>query len=612
MKISTNIFKTLLCCFLFSILFVSCDSYLDREEDMSMTFEKIWERRATIQEALSNAWGYMTNPDNQGENHPFTGASDEATIAYNLGYRAMNEGRWNPSNPPYNKWPQYYRGIREATIFMRYVQTAPARDLMETERVQWYAEARFARAYYYYQLVQLFGPVMLLEDELLDFNLSIADLQRQRNSMDECVAWIISELKAVEEILPYVQPSVYFGKPTKGVCRTLTANLLLFYARPLYNGNTLYANMTNPDGSYLFPGIATVNMDRWRDAAAAAKAVIDMNQYNLHRVYTGGVLNPLESYRKLFLDMWSNEIIWGRFIDSFWMRVHTRPRGVGGTAYGGIGPTQQQVDAFAMANGRYPITGYNPDGSPIIDTASGYSEEGFTNMVHPIEGGAARSTFNMFLNREPRFYATVFWSDSRWAQDGSNFIVSFAFNGSSGPGPSHDYPWSGYMYRKYTDPSLPTGNWGRQTFPLYRLGQIYLNYVEALNEYDPSNPDIVTYLNLIRERAGVPNIGVVYPEAVGNRDLMRELIRNERRVELVNEQKRFFDTRTWMIAEQTDAGPMYGMNVMAPASGVNNTPAAFWQRRVFETRVFQPRHYLYPFAQSELDRNKLITQNYGW
>ena len=66
-----------------------------------------------------------------------------------------------------------------------------------------------------------------------------------------------------------------------------------------------------------------------------------------------------------------------------------------------------------------------------------------------------------------------------------------------------------------------------------------------------------------------------------------------------------------MIATQTDGGPMYGMNVSTPGQG-NKTPNEFWQRTVFETRVFKNNHYLYPFSQRELDRNKLLTQNYGW
>lgn len=615
MKVNT-IKYYLICLALLGFVFASCEDYLDKEEDLPMSFEKIWEKRETIERSLSNVWGYMTAPDQMVDGHPFIGASDEATATYNRGYRLINFGTWSPSSIPYLKWDQYYRGIREATLFMQYAPDAPAMDLEAVEREQWPVEARFARAYYYYQLVQLYGPVMILGDEVLDFNLSIDELQRPRNSMDECVAYIVSELRACEELLPVEQPAQYYGKPTKGACKAIISELLLFYARPLFNGNRLYADIVNEDGTQLFPGIATVNTDRWRDAAAAAKEIIDMQEYELHRVETNGELDPLKSYQGTFLELWNNEIIWGRYLGGYYTRVHTVPRAAGGVAYGGVGPTQQQVDAYAMNNGRYPITGYESDGSPIIDPSSGYTEEGFTELQHPVDGGASRQTFNMFIDREPRFYASVLWSGSKLPYTGSNATVNFGFNGNSGGGVSHDYPKSGYMMRKWTDPSLNTsgGQWGNITWPIFRYAEILLNYVEALNEYDPSNPDIVTYLNQVRERAGVPYVEDVYPNAVGNQAQMRELIRKERRVELAFENKRYFDTRTWMIAEDVDGGPMWGMDTSsaAPSPNAATTPEAFWNRTVFETRVFEAKHYLYPFHQRELDRNKLITQNYGW
>ena len=105
----------------------------------------------------------------------------------------------------------------------------------------------------------------------------------------------------------------------------------------------------------------------------------------------------------------------------------------------------------------------------------------------------------------------------------------------------------------------------------------------------------------------------IYPNATTEE--LIELCRKERRVELAFERQRYFDTRTWMIAEQTDNGPMYGMDTTCPLEegmNANETPDGFWKRTVFETRVFKSNHYLYPFSQRELDRNKILTQNYGW
>ena len=94
----------------------------------------------------------------------------------------------------------------------------------------------------------------------------------------------------------------------------------------------------------------------------------------------------------------------------------TIPLGVGGRAYGGVAVTQKLVDAFAMDKahgGRYPIIGYNDDGTPVIDESSGYDESGFTSFTHPIFG-STKSTYNMYINREPRFYMSVFYAGLNW------------------------------------------------------------------------------------------------------------------------------------------------------------------------------------------------------
>ena len=137
-----------------------------------------------------------------------------------------------------------------------------------------------------------------------------------------------------------------------------------------------------------------------------------------------------------------------------------------------------------------------------------------------------------------------------------------------------------------------------------RYAVVLLNYVEALNEYDPGNPDIETYLNLIRERGGLGPV-----QSGLSQELMREQIRLERRIELCFEQLRYFDTRRWLIAEQTDGGPFYGMNVDA---GNSFTDEAFYEKTVFETRVFRPEFYLFPIPQSEINRDPQIVQNPGW
>ena len=148
-------------------------------------------------------------------------------------------------------------------------------------------------------------------------------------------------------------------------------------------------------------------------------------------------------------------------------------------------------------------------------------------------------------------------------------------------------------------------------------------YIEALNEYDPQNPDILYYWNMIRHRAGVPSIGPeegeVSPEIIGDQALQRKYIRRERMVELCFEGKRYFDTRRWMIAEKEDNGKVVGCNLNATNHKISGD---YWKRTsIFDTfgeagttseRVFTKKYYLLPMNQAELDRIPDLTQNYGW
>lgn len=182
---------------------------------------------------------------------------------------------------------------------------------------------------------------------------------------------------------------------------------------------------------------------------------------------------------------------------------------------------------------------------------------------------------------------------------------------------SNNYPPTGYLAIKFIDPTKNSvnGEWGTLSYPLFRYGEVLLNYIEALNEYDPTNKDILTYWNQIRKRAGVPPIEDVYPDVVGNKELQREYIRRERQLELCFENLRYFDTRTWMISDQADNGAVYGMNIYH----TNHTAdGPFWKRTVVKTeggypgiRIWQNKKYLLPIHQAELDRVN-ITQNYGW
>lgn len=636
MKINFKSFYML--CFAASTLtLTSCEDFLDRQEDEMLTFEKIWENRNTTKQYWLNAMSFLPNFNGGyiGDNEPYLGASDECTIAYDRQYRNINFGSWNASTVPYYSMDKYYKGIRECNILMQNVHKCS--DPLATQRDLdlYYWQARFARAYYYFLMMCDYGPIFLLGDELLDFSASTESLYRPRNTWEQCVDYVVSEMTecANSDAIQSSYEELEYGLATKGTCQAVISRLLLYSARDLFNGNTLYRNVKNPttsefpdlSGAELFPQQYDAN--KWLKAAEAAKVLLDNPQYELYRAGNG---NPYEDYVGITNVNWNSELIWtDRYNNRFSWGVGTVPTGVAGTAYGAVGPTQQQVDAYAMNNGRYPITGYDADGNPIADSQSGYdvaTEMQLSVWEYPATGWSKFTNYdveapNMYKNREPRFYVTVFFSGNYWLHDQQSTMISFAKGGNGNK--SHDYPKSGYLVNRFYDHRLnsASGNWGNITFPVFRLGEMYLNFIESVLECKKRGitlPGGYEQLAMdkwadLRDRAGLVPITEVYPNATTEE--LIELCRKERRVELAFERHRYYDTRTWMIAKETDGGPMYGMNAECPLGkddATNVTPVDFWKRTVFETRVFKDNHYLYPFSQREFDRNKMLTQNYGW
>ena len=439
-----------------ALILNSCDSYLDKQPDEALTLEMVFQKRETTQKYLVNVFSYMIDESHTAQNTPWLGASDEACITYlQRGYCYMNNGSWSPDSPPYQAfWKQYYQGIREANIFMQNVDKCP--EINFEEKSRWKTEARFMRTYYYAMMMRMYGPVILVGDEVPDITEAGVNWGKERSTWEECMNYICSEMDEVANELPEKQESSWYGKPTKGAALAIKARMLLYSARKLYNSDdSFYKNLVSTEGKYLFP--QSYDENKWKLAAAANKAVIDMGIYDLYKEYnTNGSINPYKSYAGIYLKLWNNEIVFGRALSGKDWRLVTTPRGVAGSSFGGVAPTQKMVDAYAMSNGIYPITGYTNNGKdPIIVPASLYTEGTFKSFKNPADENTYANTNTMYVNREPRFYVSVCWSGMKWKAGSLVADVEFFNGGNSGPSTSsHNYSKTGYLISKMTDHSL--------------------------------------------------------------------------------------------------------------------------------------------------------------
>ena len=642
-----------------AIVCSSCADYLDVDRYFydQVSVDSAFSKRVYTEGWLHSAYNTMLYVGEFSE--PFRWASDDL---YHPDMKDYQEGNYSADNQLSDSqesesrlW-KYYEGIRKASTFINNVDRCP--ELTMDERADMKAQVRFLRAYCYWGLIRVYGPVPLIPLEGQDVNLSYEELSLPRERFDVLVDFIDKELAEAARSLPTKRTVNNLGRPTRGAALGLRARVLLYAASPLFNGNTDLFNVKDCYGNQLVS--QEYDENKWARAAAAAKDLIELSKNaNLYELYTVAPkatslpstrppyheeysnkkypdgwedVDPLLSYKSIFdgtiLGSKNQELIFtrsskGHLNINRW-NEELMPKTLKGNNK--LAVTQKMVDAYAMNTGWYPITGYEADGTPIVEPLSGYelaSELEKSSWIYPSGGWSNKADFeieapNMYKDREPRFYVTVFFGGNQWLHGNSATSISFAKGGNGNK--SHDYPKSGYLCNRFYDHKLNSseGQWGNITFPVFRLGEIYLNFIEAVLEckkngvaLDPSYEALAMekWADL-RKRAGLDPITSIYGQ-VSTEELI-QLCRKERQIELAFERHRYFDTRTWMIATQTDNGKMYGMNTSCPLdAGMKGTetPDGFWERTAFETRVFQNKHYLYPFSQRELDRKKLLTQN---
>lgn len=596
------------------LLLASCKKYLNAVPNDVLTIDDIFTSKANVDAYLSNI--YSSVPDEMNQRFPgnnnsgfWEGASDEAKYNWAFVYtNTMNLSTWANTDPSVEMlWDNYYQAIRNATDFMNRIPTANPNELPDSLKSQYKAEARGLRAIFYFYLLRMYGPVVLIGDNLISADASTTSVRLARSPFDSCINFVVTQLDSAYLSLPTTTTTNQQGRILKGVVKAYKAEVLLLAASPLYNGNTDYASLKNADGTQLIS--QTYDAGKWQKAADACKDFLNEFVPGTYRLFTetdpdAVATNPTPfqnayaACRDVMLNDWNSEWIFARSESGSFMRYDKTPKHVGGPpdqqGGGALGVTQTMVDAYAMANGL-----------AITDPNSGYVSSGFSQFQSPYDV-QARSTFNPWVGREPRFYVGVTYDSAYWLYQDPGYdpvITSFQFSANSGRTQStSDVSPTGYAVRK----NLATSDYTRGAL-LLRLANIYLDYVEALNEVDPTNPDILTYLNAIRGRAGVPQYGtgtgaLAVPVGQG---AMRSAIWSERRVELAFENVRYFDTRRWKIAPTTDGGPFYGMNMYVDGPG-------FYQKTLTETRVFLQRDYLFAIPNKEVLIDNLMVQNPGW
>ena len=639
----------------FSLVLNSCDFLDIRPADMK-TGEIVWTSRTQTEDFLYNIYAAIPTPA-MNTGFGFEGISDEMDYSWNVYWSyGINLGNWDPTSAFQDNWATFYKAIRASFTLENNIDQN--KQLSSQLIGQYKAEAKFLRGYYYWLLLRQYGPVPLIKEELpVSSNFDLP-----RVPFDTVVNYIVEMINEAEPYLPdrwQATNSEWIGKPDKLTCKAVIAAVRTFAASPLWNGNSAYAALKNPDGTALAP--AQYDDNKWKLAVDANRAVIEMASsvgvklYKNNENGDGATFSPYKSVRDFCLS-WNPEIIWGKSgYNPTGVEIHASP---GPNNLGGAGPTQRVVDAFFMKNGKW-----------ITDPTSGYVENGFATtgddhykpegldvttdrvaIIDAIRNGDAwghwPGDWNMYANREPRFYADILYNhriipqlpsdvekrdyySSIGQKDGYGRAELYYGGMSRQSGAYTFYSRTGYLVLKDIDfqSNLRDRVFAATNRPqiLIRYAKVLLDYIECLNEVDPANPDIEKYWNEIRERAGVPDIFDVYPEIRGDKDMQRTHILRERQVELAFDFSfdRYYTMKRRLLAgtadngdpmrQYGDGGQMWGMDINAGDAATNNFGTTdFYKRVPFETRVFDKKMYLCPIPQSEIDRVPSLVQNPGW
>jgi len=616
----------------------SCDNYLDIVPDQTQQVDLLFERKEVAYTALATCYAYL--PKNDGVYTSFMTMSDEITTPISKetdGVRIM-KGQQSASNPKFGLWSGWsdqgslWEGIRHCNILIENIHNVV--DMTEEEMNSWAAEAKFLKAYYHFLLFTYYGPIPIV-DENLPISASDNEVRVKRSTVDQSVDYIVQTIDDAIIDLPVRELSSNdLGRIDQVIAKSIKSRVLLYAASPLFNGNSeMYSGFINEDGEHYFN--QTYDQTKWdlaKDASLDAINAALENGVGLYEFSStppnyedeyeeSEFLRTLYDLKYTIVDKWNSELIWGNsnpVRDNDWWQMQAacmmkNPSASSvEAAWQWIAPTLRIAELF-----------YTENGLPI-DQDLTYD---FQNRFNTATVGASQNyqaqygttTAKLNLNREPRFYSSLGFDrgyNRTWGNLWQLRMKKGEIHGRIAN--SDDYLITGYALKKLVHPDSEGDGYNKivtYAWPMIRLSELYLNYAEAINESAGPNQEAYDALNAVRERAGISNV----EDAWGNasisatlnkhttQDGFREIIRQERLIELSFEGNRYNDIRRWKQAEQYFNSPVFGWSVD------ETSVSGYYNITQVGTRSFNsPRDYFHPISINEITINPNLTQNLGW
>lgn len=561
-------------------------SFLDKQPSNELKGDEVFGDWELMKQFHYDTYNFLRHGACRINNSWLDTATDLAETSYsNSGVRTtFNIGNYygnSGANELTDTWEHYYRGIRKCNMIINRINDVPkssdlSQDKYEQYKLNYTSEARFLRAYFYWELFLRYGPIPIVT-EVLDPNGDLLSDYTTRPSLKEYVVdFILKELSECEAgLLSFadVDKSIS-GRICQPIANALYSRIMLYMASDRFSAES---------------GIT------WQQAANASKAFIDTYGAN-YKLMTKEISVPATAVQAL-TNSWllipkeeeNTEIIFYRNDTKVaWEAIsYDTPVGEGGN--GGLCPSQNLVDMYDMLDGTSPFQDYDETGAPVYN--------GTTPSINPNSGYSEAS---MWSNRDQRLSASVLYQGVAWGNGTINVIKGQRDNPI---GNAYATP-TGYYVRKYIPEAILGTNHSGRSYRLWtiiRYAEILLNYAEAVNEVQGPCQEVYDQLDLLRHRAGISG-NMIDRTDLNTKEKMRNFIRKERAVELAFEEHRVWDLRRWNVAEKALARNIIGIDVAS-----NGTIT----RKVAQNRVFESKMYLYPIPEGEYWKTG-IENNPGW